>query len=244
MLKTADMNNKKRFFIKQEVFMVSERLLIEDEKFLNEQTAGYVLKDDIWDKGALLIKSGTYLTERIIRKLLNFGVKRVNISYEESSLSTEIDLESHVNSIQFYNYSLKQFISSQSVLIVEKSLINASLLVRELIDMGFKDGNIFVTKEPSYINSYFRAKQINFLFIDKELHEKCTKCVEKYSYLRNTHVFLMAHPHDLIELYRNVSLGKIKFLLKDEIEDKLKMFVNQGLHQNYLDFWSEEELIS
>jgi len=207
---------------------------IKTDKLIAGKENGFLLKDDIWGKGALILKSGVYLTEEIINKLLKFGVKRVNVAID--------DLDIEEASIEEQSYLMKQFIHTQSVLIVEKNLINASLLVKKLIDSGFKAGNIFVTKKPGEINSYFRAKQINFLFIDEDLYEICKKCAEKYTLLRNTHAFVMVNSLKLQEL-KKIGISKIKFLLKPTFEEKLNIRVLEALDKNFFDFWNEDEIL-
>lgn len=207
---------------------------IKIDKLMERKEYGFLLKDDIWGKGALILKSGTYLTEEIINKLLKFGVKNVTVALDDI-VSEEINIENQ-------NYLMKQFINTQSILIVEKNLINASQLVRQLIDIGFKEGNIFVTKEPASINRYFRAKQINFLFIDEDLYENCKKCVEKYSLLKNTHVYVFVKTLDLYQ-YKKPGISRIRFILKPYSEEKLDILVLEALNKNYIDFWNEEELL-
>jgi len=207
---------------------------IKTDKLIAGKENSFLLKDDIWGKGALILKSGVYLTEEIINKLLRFGIRRVNVTFDDVVIEEK--------PVEDQNYLMKQFIQTQSVLIVEKNLINASLLVRQLVDSGFKEGNIFVTKEPNTINTYFRAKQINFLFIDEDLYENCKKCVEKYTLLRNTHTFVMVNSLKLPEL-KKIGISRIKFLLKSNFEEKLSGMVLEALDKNFLDFWNEDEVL-
>lgn len=198
--------------------------------------SNFLLKEDIWENGTLIIKSGTYLTYEIINKLLMFGIKQVEASAEE--IESQENYESY--DYDDNEYSLKQFLLTQNVLIVEKNLINASLIAKLLIDRGFKSGNIFVTKEPSTINGYFRAKQFSFLFIDQNLYESSRKCVDKFSVLRNIHVFVLTDTDNLLQ-FKVLDTSKIKFLYKPAIEEKIDKYVLKALHQNYLDFWNNNE---
>jgi len=209
-------------------------LKIKTENIIERKECGILLKDDIWGKGTLILKSGAYLTEEIINKLLKFGVNKVNVSIDDSKLEED--------TVEEQKYIRKQFIGTQSVLIVDKDLFKTSIIVRNLIDNGFKEGNIFVTKELSSINSYFRAKKINFLFIDGDLYENCKKCVEKYSLLKNTHTFILISEKASKE-FKIIGVSKIKFLLKPVIEEKLNNLISDALNQNFLDFWSEEEVL-
>ncbi len=209
-------------------------LKIKTDKIIERKECGILLKDDIWGKGTLILKSGVYLTEDIINKLLRFGIKRVNVAVNDPIIEE--------TSTEDPYHLIKQFINTQSVLILEKNLINASPLVRLLIDNGFKEGNIFVTKEPSTINRYFRAKQMNFLFIEEDLYESCKKCVEKYSLLKNTHTFVLVNTKKSAES-KKVGISRIKFLLKSIPEKKLSKLILEALDRNFLDFWDDEEVL-
>lgn len=214
-----------------------ELIKMKTDKLIEGKECGFLLKDDIWGRGTLILKSGVYLTEEIISKLLNFGVKKVNIDFD--------DLIIEETTIEEQNKLMKQFIRTQSVLIVEKNLINASLLVRQLIDNGFKEGNIFVTKKPATINSYFRAKQINFLFIEGDLYDSCAKCVEKYTLLKNTHTYIMVNALNITEFteFKKAGISRVKFLLKSYIEEKTNNLILDALNQNFLAFCNEEEAL-
>ena len=191
------------------------------------------LKEDIWGKGTLVLKSGAYLTEDIIRKLPNFGIEEIEAEefeqeYEEVYVSEENEVE------------VRNFIRSQNVLIVEKNIFDASAIVKPMVDAGFKTGNIFVTREPSAINGYFRAKKFNFLFINQELYETAVKCVEKFSVLKNTHVFVISETDNVaaLNLPKN---SKIKFLYKEAGEDQIIANVLQALHNDFSELINEEE---
>ena len=211
-----------------------ELIKLKTDKLIDGKEGGFFLKDDVWGKETLILRSGMYLTEEIITKLMNFGVKKVNVDFDDLIVE-EPDKEEQQK-------LLKHFTATQSVLIVEKNLINASTLVRQLVSNGFKEGNIFVTNNPNTINRYFRAKQINFLFIDEELYEICEKCVEKYSLLRNTHTFIIVNALNLSEI-KKVRISRIKFLQKSCSEEKSNNLILEALNQNFLDFCDEEKTL-
>lgn len=198
------------------------------------ENGGLLLKEDIWGRGTLVLKSGTYLTEDIINKLPNFGINEVETASEEEMIE---DVIPEINEND--EYFVKQFMTAQNVLIVEKNLLEASSVVKPLIDAGFKEGNIFVTREPSTINGYFRVKKFNFLFINQDLYKTAAKCVEKFGLLKNTHVFVISDTNNLSALNKSKD-SKIKFIYKDIAEEKLHRHVLQALYQDFSEFRNQE----
>ncbi len=213
----------------------AELLKLKADKLIEIKENGLLLKEDIWEKGTLVLKSGVYLTEELINKLLRFGIKRVNVDLENFSEKNALS--------EFPESMTKKYIASQSALIVEKNIIDAGLMIKYLIDIGFKGGNIFITKEPNFINRYFGAKKINFLFIDGGLYPKCARCVQKYTSLRNLHAFVLLNSADFNEFKKMSKFSKINFLFRPVKENSFKRLVSHALDQNFLDFWTEEDIM-
>lgn len=145
----------------------------------------FTVNDDIWQNNTLIIKSGSYLTEGIVKKLLNFGIYKINVSQKTKEKQENIDV-----SIE-YKRLMESFKNTRSCLIVDENVFDAGIIINKLSEIGLNTRNIFFSKDIWQINSYFRAKQINFLFVSASLYSKCQKCVEKYSFLKNTHVFIL-----------------------------------------------------
>lgn len=205
-------------------------LRIKTDKLLKTEENKILLKDDIWQNETLVLKSGIYLTEELIGKLLKFGIKRVNV-----------DLQNHNQNAlsEFPEGMSKTFKASQSALIVEKNVIDAGLIIKYLIDIGFRGGNIFVTKEPSFINRYFGVRKINFVFVDGDLFSKCARCVQKYTALRNTHAFVLLDSANGQEAKKS-KVSRVNFIMRPIKEMQFKKMVSSALDQNFLDFWTED----
>jgi len=204
------------------------------EKILQNKDFGITLNDDIWEQSTLLVKSGGYLTEDLINKLLNFGIKKVQVNFvkkEEEQTLEEQDF-------------LGDFVKTQNALILENNLLNASGLVKKLVDMGFNKSNIFITANHNSINKYFRAKKINFVFTGLPFYKKCARCVNKYSLLRNTHAFVLIERHDSMRKVENNYASDVKFLRKPVNFKFLKILINKALNYNLQDFYAEEADIS
>jgi len=208
-----------------------ENIELQNSNYKNKK--GIMLSDDIWGNGALLLRSGAYLTEEIISKLLRFGVKKVNVKVEEQNQEQEIEEQSAI---------LADFLSVQKSLIIGNSQNMANYLTKSLVQCGFDRDNIYTTNDISSINNYFRACPINYIFIEGNFYKTCKKCVEKYSLLKNTHTFVISEITDAAEFRRN-SFSKIKILTKPLKENVLNSAVLEALDQNYEYYWNEDELL-
>lgn len=202
-------------------------------RLLEKQNFRIILNDDIWDNNRLIVKSGGYLTDSLLNKLINFGIKKISVDFLDKA-------EKQDNNADLY----KVFIKTQSVLIVEDNLLQISQLVKKFMGYGLDKSNIFVTDNPNSINTYFRNTMINFIFINLSLYEKCKKSVDKYSLLRNTHVFVLMEENESARKLKDGYNPEVRFLAGSLGAEKLKFFINQALSQNFMDFYTEETRIS
>jgi hypothetical protein len=224
--------NTKISAVKSYVDLVS----LKTQEKLNKNSLNLVIEDDVWEKDILIVKSGKYLNEELINKLLKFGIKKVRVNIlEENQKRMEKEEES---------ISLIEFIKTQSVLLVENDLSDAGWLVRNLIDSGFKGGNIFVTADANSINKYFKVKKMNFVFIESSLYEKCPKCISKYTLLKNIHTFILIDKNESRRKLIQDNISEIKFINKPFETEDFKNHINSALNQNLLDFYKDEVKIS
>lgn len=199
---------------------------------LKKQDFKIILNDDVWDNNILIVKSGGYLTDSIINKLINFGIKQVSVNFPE-----DVDKQDNAN-------LLKIFISSQKALIVNNNLSETSWIKKNLLSYGIESTNIFITDDHNSINKFFRNQQINIIFINSSLYEKCQKCIDKYSLLKNTHVFVIMGENESARKLKNGYNSDAKFIARPLSAERLKLFANQALNRNFLDFYSQETRIS
>ena len=204
---------------------------IKVDKIVKNRKLDIVLNDDIWGESTLLVKSGKYLTESLINKLLNFGVKQVRVNFVKSDEEMQ-------------DPDAIEFIKNQCALILENNLLNTAWLVRNLVDIGFKEKNIFITAEPNYINRYFQIKKINFIFAGFSLYKQCLRSINKYSLLRNTHAFVIMGKNDSLRKIKNDYNSDVKFLKQPLSPNVFNFHVNTVLNDNLLDFYQEEVSIS
>ena len=123
---------------------------------LEKQNLNIILNDDIWDKDTLIIRSGGYLTESLITKLINFGIREVSVDFApEEQDSTSL---------------LEDFSKTQSALIIADNLADSAWLVKNLIDSGFDKENIFITDNHNSINKFFRSRTINIIFTNSVIY--------------------------------------------------------------------------
>lgn len=213
------------------------------EKFLQNGKFGIMLNDDIWEDGTLLVKSGKYLTDSLLSKLINFGVKKVNVNFVEKEAEMILLEQEAVKNFE-PEYVSNNFVKTQNVLIIENNLINASWIVRSLIDIGFSEGNIFVTANYNSINKYFKVKKINFMFIGLSLYEKCSKSFNKYSLLKNTHSFALIEKGDTVRKIKNNYACDVKFLMKPLGYKYFKTLISKAINENMHDVYLDEVEIS
>lgn len=201
-------------------------------EMLQKQNFNITLKDDVWDHDTLLVKRGGRLNEALINKLINFGIKKVSINYsqpgEEATMAS----------------ATKEFSNTQSALIIDNNLHNAGFIVRNLLDARISKSNIFLTDNVNSTNKFFRSRQINFLFINSSLYEKCQKCIDKYSLLRNTHAFVIMEENETARKLKGDYNSDVKFLIKPLYAKRLKFFINQSINQNFLDYYLEDSRAS
>ncbi len=207
------------------------------DKLMQSRKLSIILNDDVWDKGTLIVKSGGYLTEELINKLINFGIKKVNVNFVEQS-------EEKPSESAIYRPVLKDFVKNQNVLIVDKNVLNTAWFVRNLVDMGFNQGNVFVTSDINSINQYFRAMSIDFLFVGFSLYENCPKCVNKYSMLKSTQVFVIMESKDSLRKMKTDYSSNIKFLRKPLGTKAFNVLVNKSLSANLVEYYTEEASVS
>lgn len=192
---------------------------------LDKDEISVVLNDDVWDNNILLVKGGGYLTENLLNKLIQFGVKQISVDITETS----------PGKTQKNDY-LREFITTQNVLIVENNLSLALSLIKNLKNLGFERPNISVTANYNSINKFFRQKKINLIFISSCFYEKCAKCIDKYSFLRDTHAFVILDQNESARKLKVNNNSGVKFLNKPLTKDILKFFINQAMESNIADY--------
>ena len=184
-----------------------------------------MIKDDIWKKGILILRGGRYLTEEIIDKLINFGIYEVNVHTNEEN--TNLD---------------NQEIENQNIFIVEKEFKDISMLVRELINLGFNEKNIFGITVPKLIDRYFKHITPSYLFIDFGLFAENKEIfLKEFEYaknkINNINIFLTINQNEINRLkvknLENTSdyLEK-KLIIKPIIKSHLTHLLNQCLTES------------
>lgn len=186
-------------------------------KMLDPDNLNFVLNDDVWERDTLIVKSGGYLTNELINKLINFGIKEVSIDFPEAY----------------------EFAQTQNIAIIDNSLVTAAWLVKNLKKLGFDKENVSMTSNYNSINNLFRNQKINFVFINSSLYEKCQKCIDKYSLLRNTHVFVVMDKGDSVRKLRNSYTSDVKFLFNPLNAKVFSIYVNRALNTNLLDYYMD-----
>lgn len=151
---------------------------IKTDKILDKYSL--VLKNDIWKKGLLLLRSGLYLSEEVVDKLINFGIQEVNVHYYEDNCEEE----------RYVEMLKRNMLKAENVFIFDKNIRNSVYLANILIHTGYKRGNIFTLTQAKYTGKYFKTKKPDYLVIDYESNSENFINILKEVY-SNTHIFLM-----------------------------------------------------
>jgi len=156
--------------------------VLKDHDLLSEKDFSLVLKEDVWKKGILILKSGKKLTEEIIEKLLNFEIEEVSV------LATSIiRSENEISYFELRNI----FVGSQNILIIEKDIRNASNLINNLMMLGFNRKNIAISSDNPSTYAYLRDNTPDLIFINYFKNvESFIKYINKIPYFRETRIYL------------------------------------------------------
>jgi len=199
---------------------------------LQKQDFNMILKEDIWNKKTLLAKSGHYLTENIIIKLMNFGVENISVDFSE-------EIEDTSGATLF-----RAFLKTRNVLIIDDEMSNIFNLTGNLLEQGFEKSNILITDNYNLINKIFKDRQINLIFINSALYGNCARCVDKYSLLKHTHAFVVLKEYESARKLRGSCKSEVKFLTRPISALEFKLIINSSLSRNFIDFYSMGSYVS
>ena len=178
---------------------------IKSEKILAKYRL--ILKEDIWKKGLLLLRSGLFLSEELIDKLMNFGIFEINVLYQDNGYEEE-----------YMKVLKRNFLSSKNVYIIDPDLKNAVYWTNILADIGYKIKNIYTLTNAKYAASCFKDKNPDYLIIDYESNsEDIIDILEKVN--KHTHIFIIVDKNSRTsnkfnELENNVKLLEIHYITK------------------------------
>lgn len=197
--------------------------------FIETLDYNFILKEDIWQNGLLLLRSGRYLTEDVLDKLLNFGIDEVNIylnqdEYDEDEFEAIEELK-------------KNFIRTQNILIIDREFKNISYLAKILMETGFCGKNIFASTDLKLIKRYFQDKKPAYLFIDSGFGiNHCYKIINTLENIENVHInFISSKAEDKAEVIKDFETGflDIRVLFKPVTANHLKHIISQCIDQDF-----------
>lgn len=146
-----------------------------------------ILTENLYYRDVLIIKSGAFLDETLIYKLLNFGFKKVSIVLPEAKPQTT----------DFENLSIlqlkKQLLKTQKCLIADKNAYHINELIAVLTASYINEDNIIAVNNSLPVKKLILEKQPKFVFIDLNLYPKHgLKVIKEISKHATGHVFLTA----------------------------------------------------
>lgn len=196
-----------------------------------------ILTEDIWKRGILVLKSGKPLTEKIIEKLLNFGIYEVNVYVSKDDY------------IEEENKALEQlkrnFIQEQNILIIDKNFNDIGYLARSLKGISFNEKNMYIASNIKAIYKYLQAKTPNYLFINyyTDVLSHIRELKNNY-YLDKTHIFLTLSLDEskinIKELESKISLFKTRLILKPLTVNQLKNILDEFISRDFQELLNPE----
>src|SRR3989339_431266 len=193
---------------------------------LNDPTVNLVLKEDIWLRGILILRSGKHLSETIIDKLVNFGINEVNVNIEKDNY-----IRDEYEAIEDLK---KNFIESQNILIIDEDLKEIRSIARHLTDIGFQEDHIFGSTDARAIDNYIQDKVPDYLFINYDGEtESYIRTMRQF--LVDTHVFLTAslNKADINKLEDKSGILDSKFIAKPLIAGQIRNLISRCIDQDF-----------
>lgn len=195
-----------------------------------------ILKEDIWQENVLLLRKGIDLSENIIDKLLNFGIKEVCIFCNNS--------EEEIAEFKICNELKNIFLNEKKVLIFEKSLTQNTYLSKKLTNTGFESRNIFYSVNFSQTINMIKNTDIPFIFLNyKEFILNYENFIQAENIIQNKHIFIIKEETAPAELSKQASALAIQFnaeiitlpinttnfinIINSRIDDEFKFYIKE-----------------
>lgn len=193
--------------------------------FTDNPYYNFILNDDVWLDNILLIKKGNSLNQIIVNKLMKFGIKKIQID-----INTKPPVKSSYQELDNRNS-----IAAQSVLIVQKTYKEISVIAKALLESGFKNENVFAATNPQSTEKYLANKQLLYIFMDYEFFdEKIKNTIKDNCNERIINVFLSNSPANTVisaeEFQENIN---IKIMLKVINSIYIRALINQCPTHDY-----------
>lgn len=191
-----------------------------------------ILTEDLYYRGVLIVKAGSFLDEETIYKLLNFGFKRVNVL-----LPDDKELGSLPQKLSLAQLK-KQYLAGQKCVIADKDGHFINQLVSMVKASYLKEENILAFNNSIPLKNAIEEHQPKYIFIDLNLYPhhglKVIKDIRNYS---NAHIFLTAlvdkskiylchklrnevQTYNATLLLKPVSSVQLRMLLMDSVSSK------------------------
>lgn len=196
-----------------------------------------ILMEDLYYRGVLIVRAGSFLDEETIYKLINFGFKRVNIllpDKKDNRKTKEISTGEELSILELK----KKYLAQQKCIIADKDGQQINDLISIVKASYIKESNIFAVNNSIPIKNMLEEKQPKYVFIDLNLYPnhglKVIKEIKKFT---NAKIFLTAMVDQsktaLVNKLRNevesnnaslvlkpISSTEIRYLLFDSISNK------------------------
>ncbi|MEW5821498.1 MAG: hypothetical protein AB1782_15000 [Cyanobacteriota bacterium] len=161
-----------------------------------------ILSEDLYYRGVLILKTGTFLDDETIYRLLNFGFKKVNIILPDSNESKIPGFE-NVSILQLK----KQYLKGQKCLVADKDGKQINELISMICASYIKETNIYAVNNSIPIKKLIDERHPKFVFIDLNLYPNHgLKVIKEVRNHTNAHLFLTA----LVDQSKTNLIDKLK----------------------------------
>lgn len=183
-----------------------------------------IIAEDVHYKDSLIVKAGTFLDEKTIYRLINLGIKRVNILLFDDYKKTDLE---NISILQFK----KQYLNNQKCIIADKDVYQINELISVVAASHIIETNIFAVNNSIPIRKLIEDKQPKYIFIDLNLYPNHgLKVIKEIKRFTNAHIFLTALVDqtkvELVnKLKKEVDLQNAKLLLKPVSPTELRLIL-------------------
>jgi len=178
----------------------------------------YILREDIFKKGILLLSKGKKLTLDIAEKLLNFGIDEVKVYYNEKDYEEE-------------EYSIveelkKNFVRNLKIVIVDNDFKSIGFLAKILVKFGFSEKNIIAVSKSYLESAGVSLKfQPDYLFADADLYYRCEMIFDIKKCKR-----IFTASGKAVKVNNPLAIRLPKPLKTKDIEEKLLYWTDKDFH--------------
>lgn len=147
-----------------------------------------ILSEDLYFRGVLIIKAGSFLDDETIFRLLNFGFKKASILLPEAKDKNQPVIQ-NMSLLQLK----KQYLATQKCLVADKDGYFINEIINALKASYVKEEHVYAVNNSIPIKKILEDKNPNYIFIDLNLYPSHgLKIIKEIRRTTAAHIFLTA----------------------------------------------------